>query len=205
MNVYKKMTMALLLSAGASLAMADSTPAGLAAFFDDLQTLSADFDQRVLDDNKQEIQASKGRMWIRRPGMFRWDYSEPYQQQIVADGERLWSYDKDLEQVTVQVADEVLTATPAMLLSGRQPLQEVFDIRELAGQQYLLTPKNNDSNVTELRLQFSDGALQQIAAADTFGNTTVFSFSNIQRNPLLDRQLFSFVPPEGADVVGEAP
>lgn len=205
MNVYKKMTMALLLSAGASLAMADSTPAGLAAFFDDLQTLSADFDQRVLDDNRQEIQASKGRMWIRRPGMFRWDYSEPYQQQIVADGERLWSYDKDLEQVTVQVADEVLTATPAMLLSGRQPLQEVFDIRELAGQQYLLTPKNNDSNVTELRLQFSDGALQQIAAADTFGNTTVFSFSNIQRNPLLDRQLFSFVPPEGADVVGEAP
>ena len=205
MNVYKKMTMALLLSAGASLAMADSTPAGLAAFFDDLQTLSADFDQRVLDDNRQEIQASKGRMWIRRPGMFRWDYSEPYQQQIVADGEHLWSYDKDLEQVTVQVADEVLTATPAMLLSGRQPLQEVFDIRELAGQQYLLTPKNNDSNVTELRLQFSDGALQQIAAADTFGNTTVFSFSNIQRNPLLDRQLFSFVPPEGADVVGEAP
>ena len=205
MNVYKKMTIALLLSAGASLAMADSTPAGLAAFFDDLQTLSADFDQRVLDDNRQEIQASKGRMWIRRPGMFRWDYSEPYQQQIVADGERLWSYDKDLEQVTVQVADEVLTATPAMLLSGRQPLQEVFDIRELAGQQYLLTPKNNDSNVTELRLQFSDGALQQIAAADTFGNTTVFSFSNIQRNPLLDRQLFSFVPPEGADVVGEAP
>ena len=205
MNVYKKMTMALLLSAGASLAMADSTPAGLAVFFDDLQTLSADFDQRVLDDNRQEIQASKGRMWIRRPGMFRWDYSEPYQQQIVADGEHLWSYDKDLEQVTVQVADEVLTATPAMLLSGRQPLQEVFDIRELAGQQYLLTPKNNDSNVTELRLQFSDGALQQIAAADTFGNTTVFSFSNIQRNPLLDRQLFSFVPPEGADVVGEAP
>ena len=205
MNVYKKMTMALLLSAGASLAMADSTPAGLAAFFDDLQTLSADFDQRVLDDNRQEIQTSKGRMWIRRPGMFRWDYSEPYQQQIVADGEHLWSYDKDLEQVTVQVADEVLTATPAMLLSGRQPLQEVFDIRELAGQQYLLTPKNNDSNVTELRLQFSDGALQQIAAADTFGNTTVFSFSNIQRNPLLDRQLFSFVPPEGADVVGEAP
>ena len=144
-------------------------------------------------------------MWIRRPGMFRWDYSEPYQQQIVADGERLWSYDKDLEQVTVQPADEVLTATPAMLLSGRQPLQEVFDIRELSGQQYLLVPKNNDSNVTELRLQFSDGALQQIAAADTFGNTTVFSFTNIQRNPLLDRQLFQFVPPEGADVVGEAP
>jgi len=105
----------------------------------------------------------------------------------------------------VQPAGEVLTATPAMLLSGERPLEDVFEIHEVAVQHILLTPKNNDSNVTELRLHFNDSGLQRIAAADTFGNTTVFTFSNVRRNPLLDRQLFIFEPPEGADVVGEAP
>ncbi len=140
-----------------------------------------------------------------RPGMFRWDYLEPYQQQVVADGQRLWSYDKDLEQVTVQAMAEVLTTTPAMLLSGDQPLEEVFNIREDTDRGILLTPKNNDSNVTELRLQFNEGGLEQIAAADNFGNTTVFSFSNVKRNPLLDRQLFQFDPPDGTDIVGDGP
>ncbi len=183
---------------------AEALPASLATFFNKLETLSADFSQQVVDGENREIQAASGRMWIRRPGMFRWDYLEPYQQQVVADGKRLWSYDKDLEQVTVQDADEVLTATPAMLLSGERPLVDVFEIHETASQHILLTPKNNDSNVTELRLQFSENSLERIAAADTFGNTTIFSFTNVQRNPLLDRQLFQFQPPEGADVVGEA-
>lgn len=188
-----------------TVAVADAMPASLADFFHELKTLSADFSQQVVDGNNREIQSANGRMWIRRPGMFRWDYMQPYQQQLVADGERLWSYDRDLEQVTVQAASEVLTATPAMLLSGERPLEDVFDIHEVAVQHILLTPKNNDSNVTELRLQFNDSGLQRIAAADTFGNTTIFTFTNVQRNPLLDRQLFMFEPPDGADVVGEAP
>lgn len=177
----------------------------LTGFFAELRTLSADFEQRVLDDNNVEIQSSSGQMWIMRPGLFRWDYRKPYEQQLVADGERLWSYDKDLEQVTVQAAEEVLTATPAMLLSGNRPLEDVFHIQQQPGRQFVLTPKNRDSNVTGLQLQFSDAGLEQIAAADTFGNTTVFSFSNIRRNPELDRELFRFVPPDGADVVGELP
>jgi outer membrane lipoprotein carrier protein len=194
-----------LLWAATAPGLAGPMPASLADFFNDLKTMSADFSQVVVDGNNREIQSASGRMWIKRPGMFRWDYMEPYQQQLVADGERLWSYDRDLEQVTVQPAGEVLTATPAMLLSGDRPLEDVFDIHEDARQQILLIPKNDDSNVTELRLQFNDGGLQRITAADTFGNTTVFTFTNVERNPLLDRELFTFEPPKGADVVGEAP
>ncbi len=205
MTGLKQALLAGLLWAATAAAVADGMPASLADFFQGLQTLSADFSQQVVDGKNREIQSATGRMWIRRPGMFRWDYMEPYQQQVVADGERLWSYDKDLEQVTVQAASEVLTATPAMLLSGERPLEDVFEIHEVDMQHILLTPKNNDSNVTELRLQFNDSGLQRIAAADTFGNTTVFTFTNVQRNPLLDRQLFTFEPPAGADVVGEAP
>ena len=205
MILMRKLLLVCLLSLSGAQAHADAPSTRLADFFDDLSTLSADFSQQVLDGNKREIQSSSGRMWIMRPGMFRWDYSQPYQQQVVADGSHLWAFDKDLEQVTVQPAGEVLTATPAMLLSGEQPLDEVFNISEAAGQGVLLTPKNNDSNVTELTLLFNADGLERIDAADAFGNTTVFTFSNLQRNPLLDRQLFTFVPPEGADVVGDLP
>ena len=204
-TVLRKLLVTGLLVLATRMAFAGATPPALADFFTDLQTLSADFDQQVLDSNNLEIQSSKGRMWIMRPGMFRWDYLEPYQQQLVADGERLWSYDRDLEQVTVQAVGEVLTTTPAMLLSGDQPLDQVFDMREDADRDILLTPKNNDSNVTELRLRFNAGVLERIAAADNFGNTTVFTFSNVRRNPLLDRHLFRFEPPDGADIIGDVP
>jgi outer membrane lipoprotein carrier protein len=141
-------------------------------------------------------------MWIMRPGRFRWDYEQPYRQQIVADGMRFWSYDEDLEQVTVQAAGEVLTATPAMLLSGEQPLEQVFNL-ENDGDSVRLLPKTDDSNITALNLYLEDGVLRQIRAQDSFGNTTTFRFSKLERNPPLPEDLFVFVPPAGADVVGD--
>ena len=179
------------------------TPDPVQQFFDGLRTLQADFDQQVMDGNNQPLQSSQGHMWIMRPGRFRWDYETPYRQQLVADGERLWSYDEDLEQVTVQAAAEVLTATPAMLLSGDRPLDQVFTIQASGPGGVQLTPKSGDSNVTGLQLYFADGLLQRIVAQDTFGNTTTFTFSNLERNPELQAALFHFEPPAGADVVGE--
>jgi outer membrane lipoprotein carrier protein len=181
---------------------ATPTPSYFTAFFSGLLTLQADFDQQVLDGNRQLLQSSQGHMWIKRPGRFRWDYEQPYRQQIVADGTRLWSYDEDLEQVTVQEAGKVLTATPAMLLSGEQPLEQVFTL-EAGTDSIRLLPKTDDSNITALDLSLKDGALQQIQAQDSFGNTTTFRFSNLERNPPLAGDLFVFVPPAGADVVGD--
>ena len=175
-------------------------------FFDGLLTMQADFDQQVLDGDLQLLQSSQGRMWIMRPARFHWDYETPYKQQLVADGEHLWSYDEELEQVTVQPAGEVLTSTPAMLLSGDQPLEQLFTIEETsdatAGQRVTLIPKSDDSNVTRLHVYFSGGLLTRIDAEDSFGNTTQFSFTRLQRNPELDATLFSFTPPAGADVIG---
>ena len=179
------------------------TPALVEQFFSDLQTLQADFDQQVVDSNNRLVQSSQGRMWIMRPGRFRWDYETPYRQQLVADGERLWSYDEDLEQVTVQAAAQVLTATPAMLLSGNQPLEDVFIIEASGTERVQLTPKSDDSNVTGLQLYFANDLLQSSEARDTFGNTTTFTFSNLKRTPELQPALFHFEPPAGADVVGE--
>jgi chaperone LolA len=202
--LYKTMLLVLLLPAAAHAA---KVPPYVTDFFAGLQTLQADFEQQVTDGNNKPLQSSQGHMWIKRPGRFRWDYETPYRQQLVADGERLWSYDEDLEQVTVQQAGAVLTSTPAMLLSGEEPLENVFNIEEVnpgGGEQHvLLVPKSDDSNVTRIHLYFSGKTLSRIRAEDNFGNTTTFSFTGFERNPTLDKAVFIFTPPAGADVVGD--
>ena len=179
----------------------------LNSFFNGLETLQADFEQRVLDDQRTVIQESTGKVWIQRPGLFRWNYQTPYVQQIVADGSRLWVYDEDLEQVTVKPMKDVLSATPAMLLSGEQPLEEVFLIKELPTQNefayVLLTPRDTESTVEKIKIAFSGGTLGGMEVIDNFGNRSYFSFSNLSRNPGIKADRFRFQPPPGADVIGE--
>jgi chaperone LolA len=195
----------LFLLLNATAAGASGLPAYASKFFSGLTTLQADFAQTVTDANQKPMQDSQGHMWIQRPGRFRWDYKTPYEQQLVADGTRVWSYDADLEQVTVQPASQVLTSTPAMLLSGTTPLDQVFRIEETGAHTLLLRPKTDDSNITDLSLAFDGDTLASIVAHDTFGNTTTFRFTHMARNEPLSADLFHFVPPAGADVIGDAP
>lgn len=200
-------TLAGLLLATCQSLLQAAPPEYFVDFFSDLDTLQADFDQQVMDGNRQLLQSSKGHMWIQRPGRFRWNYESPYRQQLVADGKHLWSYDEDLEQVTVQPAAEVITSTPAMLLSGGKPLESLFTIEPIPGtdgsQSVMLVPVKDDSNVIRLFVHFTGNTLTRIDAEDSFGNTTLFSFTNMQRNSKLDSTLFSFTPPAGTDVIGD--
>ena len=98
------------------------------AFLQGLDGLQAQFKQVLTDRNGQSIDEASGTLAISRPDRFRWDYREPYSQVIVADGTRIWIYDSDLEQVTVRKLDETLSATPAMLLSGRASLADNFTV-----------------------------------------------------------------------------
>ncbi len=176
-------------------------------FFANIDTLQADFHQEVIDSSGQQLQISDGKVWILRPGRFRWDYLTPYRQQIVADGERLWSYDEDLEQVTVQAMDTVLGATPAMLLSGGEPIDKVFELEAQPATgntlHALLTPRADDSNIIEIHVYFNKASLTRIEAIDSFGNHTAFTFTNLVRNAKLDAKRFRFVPPEGTDIIGD--
>lgn len=176
-------------------------------FFAHIESLQADFHQSVIDSSGQQLQESNGKVWILRPGRFRWDYLTPYRQQIVADGERLWSYDEDLAQVTVQAMDTVLGATPAMLLSGGEPIDKVFrlEARPASGNTLhaVLTPRADDSSITAIHVYFEKDRLTRIEAIDGFGNHTTFAFTNLVRNAGLDAARFRFVPPEGADIIGD--
>lgn len=189
----------------ASVVAADATP--LDRFFQSLDNLSASFEQTLYDAQGRVTQSATGRLSIQRPGKFRWDYDTPYKQLVLGDGERLWTYDADLEQATVKPQDETLAGTPALLLSARQQPRELFDIQALPARDgevwFELTPRAQDTQFNQLRLGFIDDNLVAMELIDAFEQLTQFRFGELQRNAPLAAGLFTFTPPSGVDVIGE--
>jgi outer membrane lipoprotein carrier protein len=177
-------------------------------FLEGLQTLEASFTQLLTDRSGQTLEESSGVLAIRRPDRFRWDYREPYEQTIVADGSRIWLYDHDLEQVTVRKLDETLAGTPAMLLSGRGKLTDNFTVTEAttdgAVQWVRMEPRREDTDFKWVRLGFEGNVLRYMQLADKLGQTTELEFSKVERNAPLDPSRFTFTVPPGADVIGDA-
>ena len=179
----------------------------LRRFFNEVNSFSARFNQVVLDERLSPIQESSGTLWIERPDKFRWDYDKPYQQQIVADGKRLWVYDVGLQQVTVRPLSGGLGDTPAMLLAGRGRLEDNFTIKALSTQNDIewvqLSPRRKDSGYEDIRIGFSQGKLRLLEMVDGFGHVTRVTLESPRENARIDPARFSFTPPEGVDVVGE--
>jgi outer membrane lipoprotein carrier protein len=177
-------------------------------FLQGLQSLQAHFKQTLSDRAGQIVEEASGELAIRRPDRFRWDYREPNQQVIVADGTRIWLYDSDLEQVTVRKLDDTLSATPAMLLSGQGNLQDNFTVKQTpqegVTQWVRMEPKRDDTDFKWVRLGFDGATLRFMQLADKLGQTTTLEFSQLQRNPAIDPSQFTFTVPAGADVIGDA-
>ena len=177
-------------------------------FFAEQGSMRADFVQTVQGAAFAQPEESRGAFMLQRPGKFRWDYRQPYQQQIVGDGARLWIYDVDLEQVIVKPMDAALGDTPALLLSGGGNISERFDVGELADRSdgllwARLLPRQADTGFKEIRLGFGKKHLQAMELVDGFDQVTRLVFSNIKTGVSLPKDSFQFVPPEGVDVVGE--
>jgi outer membrane lipoprotein carrier protein len=182
----------------------------LERFTQTTRSLSARFLQTVLDENDVLVQRSTGSLSMRKPGRFRWDYYEPYDQQIVSDGEHLWIYDVDLEQVTVKPLDEALGAAPAMLLSSDRPIEEQFEVEELGrlpgGGELLwveLRPKASDIDYSRVYLGLDVETLRQMELRDKFGQRTRIVFEDVRINPDIPPERFEFEPPPGVDVIGD--
>ena len=179
-------------------------PDRLRAFLQDVHSLRAEFRQRVFDEDARQLDDASGMVYIARPGRFRWDYTSPYLQEIVGDGEKVWVYDADLEQVTVRPLGDALGDTPVMLLSSDTPVEESFDVSPMEGPDghawVALTPRGEQASFTEIRLGFEGETLRVMELTDAFGQITRLSFAEVERNPELDPDLFRFTPPPGADV-----
>jgi len=177
----------------------------LQAFVAQTQSARANFSQQVLDEKGKAVQSAQGQLSFSRPGKFRWEYRKPYEQLIVGDGEKLWVYDKELEQVTVKRLDGALGSSPAALLAGSNEIEEVYnlDAKGMKGGLDWLEayPKTDDTMFEKVRMGFKGNTLDTMELHDHLGQVTRIRFSGIQRNPNLGPDTFAFTPPEGVDVL----
>lgn len=176
-------------------------------FFSDLDTFSGNFVQIVSDSDGTVNQKARGKVVIHRPGRFRWDYAEPYEQVILGDGKNLWIYDADLEQATVKPLDDAVMGTPAMLLSHSRPPRELFSV-EAGGmadnlQWMILHPRNKDMPFDVVRLGFSGDSLIAMELVDSFEQVTRITFYDVQRNRPVDDSVFELQLSPKVDVIGQ--
>ncbi len=171
-----------------------------------LDNLTAEFKQTVLDDSKRIVQQSSGTLAIQRPGKFSWIYTEPYEQRIIADGEELWIYDVDLDQVTVRPMETSLASAPIMILMRENEIGAEFDISEVGQRKFLywveLKPKSQDIDYTNVYIGIEKGAVKAMELRDKFGQSTQIVFDNLRVNVVHNPATFKFVPPAGVDVFG---
>lgn len=180
----------------------------LQAFLDRTRSASGTFDQTVVNAQRRTTQTSAGTFAFARPGKFRWRYDKPFEQLIVGDGQRVWVYDKDLNQVTVRELDAALGSTPAALLAGDNALEKSFNLVAAGsggeGLEYVdATPKSPDTQFRSIRIGFRDNLPRTMTLVDAFGQTTELKFTRIEGNTPVRAEDFRFTPPPGADVVGQ--
>lgn len=199
----------------ATLALLAAVPAAQAAATDQLQTFvtsvksaRGEFTQKQIKGQGASAKVSgtsSGTFAFARPGKFTWRYTKPYDQLLQADGQTLYIYDKDLNQVTERKLDGALGSSPAAILFGSNDLSKNFDVKNGAtrdGVEWLeLTPKAKDTQFERIGIGFKAGNLEAMELRDAFGNTTLLSFTGIQKNPPLPADAFRFTVPKGADVM----
>ena len=178
----------------------------LKAFLETTKSARGIFVQSVTTKSGRKPQQSVGSFALARPGKFRWSYEKPYQQLLVSDGEKLWSFDPDLNQVTVRKLGKALGSSPAALLAGGD-LDSHFVLKE-AGQAEGIemvdaTPKTADGGFERVRIGLKDNLPRIMEIRDNFGQVTTLLFAEFHSNPALPKDQFKFTPPKGADIVGE--
>ena len=193
----------LLLSGLPTLARADGVDA-LRAFVREVKFGRAEFVQTVTSPDGARKKVSSGRFEFARPNRFRFTYLKPYPQTIVADGQKLWFHDPDLNQVTVRKLGDALDATPAALLAG-QSLEPEFSLQaqpDRDGLSWVLaTPRGKDGTIQWLKVGFKGRSLAAVEVADSFGQRSMLQFSQLATDVAPSADSFRFLMPTGADLV----
>lgn len=196
----------------ATLAMAQETPeqgaaAKLAAILQQTETLSADVEQLLLDQDGREVQETRAHLLMRKPSAFRWEVREPYEELTVTDGSLLWRYEPDLEQVTIKRFNDALDRTPVMLLNAdAATIAETYEVsatfaEDGLGANFVLLPRQPDSLFERLSLSFTGAELTGMHFEDSLGQLTSLSFTALVRNQPLATTLFEFTPPPDVEVI----
>ncbi|MDR1854721.1 MAG: outer membrane lipoprotein chaperone LolA [Azoarcus sp.] len=207
----------LFFAVAALIVAADALAAGgvarLQQFVAATKSAAGEFKQVVVGESGRPPQQASGKFAFARPGKFRWEYDLPYPQLLVGDGKQLWSWDRDLNQVTVRPIGNALGATPAAILFGENKIERDFELStvKVDGEPKLewIEARPRQASVEggggfqSIRFGFAGERLQRMVLRDNFGQTTQIDFTDLRVNPKLDAATFRFEPPAGADVLGE--
>ena len=170
-----------------------------------LISFSARFKQSVYAPDGYPLQYSSGELKVMRPGKIYWASEAPMEQLVIADGETLWIYDPDLEQVTIRPFQKDIANTPAVLFIGA--LDNLADYYQVTSetlqdtQQFTLIPVDRNSLYSKMGMGFSGTTPVSMDLWDSLGQRTAILFENPQLNPQIDQALFDFVPPQGVDIL----
>jgi len=178
------------------------------AFTRGLEGLRGRFVQRVFDARGNQREESSGSVALSAPRQFRWEYEQPFPQLIVADGDHVWIYDPDLEQVTVKVQSHEEQQSPLAVLIDPGQLERQFEVTDAGNEDGLrwveLKPRTeDDTGMQSARLGFRSDQLVRMHLQDALGQQTVIEFSDWRRNPGFAADTFTFKVPTGVDLVGE--
>ena len=186
-----------------ALAQPSSAANELAQRLSTYKTYQANFKQVTYSNGDQ--QNSSGKLYMQRPGKFRWEVNKPNAQIIIANSKTLWVYDIELEQVTKETINGQSMNNPAVLLSGDvSQLIKQYDVSKVQKDRktwYQLKSRSTRSNFLLVRMRFSNNHLVAVWVKNNLGQTSIFQFSNIQLNRPLKYALFNFKPPPGVDVL----
>jgi outer membrane lipoprotein carrier protein len=178
----------------------------LQAALKNLDNISAEFKQTLLDEDKNVVQQSRGTLALQRPGKFAWIYTEPFEQRIIGDGSELWIYDVELEQVTVKPMDAGISNAPIMILMKQSDVTQEFDVSEVGQRKFLywveLKPQANDLEYSSIFIGLEDDSVRAMELQDQFGQSTQIVFENMRVGVVHNPATFKFVPPDGVDVFG---
>ncbi|MCW8963868.1 MAG: outer membrane lipoprotein chaperone LolA [Gammaproteobacteria bacterium] len=170
-----------------------------------LGSFTADFSQRIIDIDRTKVEPSTGSMSFKRPGKFIWSYQEPYEQEIISNGEQLWIYDKDLEQVTVRPVGDQFTQTPINILDDPATIIKQYEVELLSERgsevEIQLTPHNKELGFNYVILIFNHTGLIGMEIYDAFDHYNSLSFVNIDLQASLNDNIFAFETPQGVDVI----
>lgn len=180
----------------------------LTVLLNKIKTMKAAFTQTIFDNYGKAVQKTKGTMALDRPGKFRWEVRKPMPQIIIANQDKVWIYDPDLEQMTVRTLTVDGNEAPALLLSHADTtIDKNYDVSVIEGQSglkwFLLKPKNDDAMFGTIKLGFIKNQIKEMELNDQIGHSTRVIFNDIQTNGSLPASLFVLNPPKGTDVIDE--
>ncbi len=178
------------------------------SFVASTKSAQGEFTQRLVktdaSGNAKPSNVSTGSFTFARPGKFIWLYQKPYEQLLQADGDKLYIYDKDLNQVTVKKLGNALGSSPAAILFGSNDLEKNFTLKESGAKDGLewleAIPKAKDTTFEQIGIGLRNGVPEAMELRDSFGQVSLLSFSKFEKNPPLTANQFKFVVPKGADV-----